>query len=101
VKQANILKDLEFKRNEKKIIAICKYKKCKYVVFWKKLVDESIYLLMSLYPKHSCTRRYKNHMINSAWIAEWCMESFRNQPNLPIDVLMKEVKAKWNVDAQP
>ncbi|XP_059446413.1 uncharacterized protein LOC132177958 [Corylus avellana] len=27
------------------------------------------------------------------------MDSFRNQPNLPIDVLKKQVKAKWNVDA--
>jgi hypothetical protein len=57
-------------------------------------VDESTFLLVSLYPKHSYFRRYKNHMINSAWMAEWCMESFRNQPNLPIDILMKEVKAK-------
>jgi hypothetical protein len=104
VKQANSLKgkDLEFKRNErKKIIAVCKDKRCKCRVYGKKLMDESTFLLVSLYPKHSCTRRYKNHMINSAWIAEWCMESFRNQPNLPIDVLMKEVKAKWNVDAHP
>jgi hypothetical protein len=29
------------------------------------------------------------------------MESFRNQPNLPIDVLQKEVKTKLNVDACP
>jgi hypothetical protein len=81
MKHANILKgkDLEFKRNEtKKIIAVCKDKRCKYRVYGKKLMDESTFLLVSLYPKHSCTRRYKNHMINSAWIAEWCMESFRN-----------------------
>jgi hypothetical protein len=81
MKHANILKgkDLEFKRNEtKKIIAVCKDKRCKYRVYGKKLVDESTFLLVSLYPKHSCTRRYKNHMINSAWIVEWCMESFRN-----------------------
>jgi hypothetical protein len=38
-------------------------------------------------------------MITSAWIVEWCMESFRIQPDLPIKVLKKEVKAKWNVDA--
>jgi hypothetical protein len=85
VKQANILKgeDLEFKRNEKKkkIIVVCKKKKkkrCKYRVYRNKLVDESTFLLVSLYPKHSYFKRYKNHMINSAWMAEWCMKSFRN-----------------------
>jgi hypothetical protein len=81
VKQANILKgkDLEFPRNEtKKFIARCKDKKCKYMVYGRKLEDESTFLLMSLYPKHTYSRRYKNHMINLAWITEWYIESFRN-----------------------
>lgn len=26
------------------------------------------------------------------------MDSFRDQPNMPIDVLKKKVKKKWNVD---
>ena len=74
VKQANILKgkDLEFPKNEtKKVIARCKDKKCKYKVYRRKLKDESTFLLVSLYPKHTCTGRYKNHMINLAWIAKW------------------------------
>jgi hypothetical protein len=102
VKQANILKgkDLDFPRNEaKKVIARCNDKKCKYSVYGRTLKNESTYLLVSLIPRHTCTRSYKNHMITSAWIAEWCMESFRIQPDLPIKVLRKEVKAKWNVDA--
>jgi hypothetical protein len=26
------------------------------------------------------------------------MDSFKEQPSMPIDVLQKKVKAKWNVD---
>jgi hypothetical protein len=77
VKQENIMKgeDLEFPRNEaKKVIAVCKDQKCKYMVYGKKLKDEFTFLLLSLYPRHSCTRRYKNHMINSAWIVKRCMD---------------------------
>ena len=80
VKQANILKvkDLKFPRNEtKKVIVRCKDKKCKYRVYRRKLKDESTFLLVLQYRRHTCTRRYKNHMINSTWIAEWYMESFR------------------------
>ena len=79
MKQANIMKgkDLEFLTNKtKKVIALYKDKKCKYTVYGKKLKDESTFLLVSLYPRHLCTRRYKNQMINSAWIAECC--TFRN-----------------------
>jgi hypothetical protein len=92
MKQANILKgkDLEFPRNEtKKAIARCKDKKCKYRVYGRKLKDESTFLLVSLFPRHTCTKRYKNHMINSPWIVEWCMDSFRIQPSLLIKVLKK------------
>jgi hypothetical protein len=81
VKHANILKgkDLEFPKNETgKVTARCKDKKCKYRVYGRKLKDESTFLLASLYPRHTCTRTYKNHMVTSAWIAEWCMKSFRN-----------------------
>jgi hypothetical protein len=62
---------------QKKVIARCKDKKCKYRVYGRKLKDESTFLLMSLFPRHTCTKRYNNHMINSTWIVEWCMESFR------------------------
>lgn len=101
VKQANIVKgkDLIFKKNERtRVVAVCKDINCNYRVYGRLLKDESSFILVSLRPRHSCTRRYKNHMINSTWIAEWCIDSFRNQPNMPIDVLQKEVKSRWNVD---
>jgi hypothetical protein len=56
------------------------------------------FLLVSLRPKHSCNRTYQNHMITSSWIADWCMESFREQPNMTTEVLQKKVKSKYNVD---
>lgn len=33
-------------------------------------------------PKHTCTRKYKNHVINSKWIADKCIEQFRSQLNI-------------------
>jgi hypothetical protein len=101
VRQYNIIrrKDLKFKKNEKKrIMIVCKDAKCKYRVYGRQLKDEMTFLLISLRPKHSYTRKYQNHMITSSWIADWCMESFRELPNMPIDVLQKKVKAKYNVD---
>ena len=68
VKQANILKgkDLDFPRNEtKKVIARCKDKKCKYRVYGRNLKNEFTFLLVSLIPRHTSTKSYKNHMITS------------------------------------
>jgi hypothetical protein len=101
VRQYNILrgKDLRFKKNElKRIVVVCKDSNCKYRVYGRQLKNEQTFLLVSIKPKHTCTRRYQNHMVTSTWIAEWCMDSFMEQPNMPIDVLRKKVKNKWNVD---
>jgi hypothetical protein len=101
VRQYNILrgKDLRFKKNElKRIVVVCKDSNCKYRVYGRQLKNEQTFLLVSIRPKHTCTRRYQNHMVTSTWIAEWCMDSFMEQPNMPIDVLRKKVKNKWNVD---
>jgi len=101
IKQANVLKgkDLAYQKNSrKKLIALYADKKCKYRVYGRQLKDEATFMLILIKPKHTCARRYKNHLITSNWIAEWCMDSFRDQPNMPIDVLKKKVKKKWNVD---
>jgi hypothetical protein len=101
VRQYNILrgKELRFKKNElKRIVVVCKDSNCKYRVYERQLKNAQTFLLVSIRPKHTCTRRYQNHMVTSTWIAEWCMDSFMEQPNMPIDVLRKKVKNKWNVD---
>jgi hypothetical protein len=101
VRQYNILrgKDLKFKKNERKmIVVVCKDERCRYWVYERQLKDEMTFLLVSLRPKHSCNSTYQNHLITSSWIADWYIESFREQPNMPIDVLHKKVKAKYNVD---
>jgi hypothetical protein len=101
IKQYNILrgKDLRFKKNEfKRIVVFCKDSNCRYRVYGRQLKNEQTFLLVSIRPKHTYTSWYQNHMVTSNWIAEWCMDSFREQPNMPIDVLCKKVKNKWNVD---
>ncbi|XP_059434845.1 uncharacterized protein LOC132167826 [Corylus avellana] len=101
VRQYNIIrgKDLKFKKNEKKrIVVVCKDTNCRYRVYGRQLENEMTFLLVSLRPKHSCSRKYHNHMVTSSWIADCCMDSFREQPNMPIDVLQKKVKSKYNVD---
>jgi hypothetical protein len=90
-------KDLHYQKI-KELIVVCSDKKCKYRVYGRQLKDESTFMLISLRPRHTCTRKYKNHLINSTWIAGWCMDCFRNQLNMPIEVLKKKVKTKWNVD---
>jgi hypothetical protein len=90
---------LTFKKNEmKRIVIVCKDSRCKYRVYGRQLKDELTFILVSMRPKHTCTRRYKNHLITSTWIADWCMDEFREQPNIPIEVLKQKVKSKWNVD---
>jgi hypothetical protein len=54
-------------------------------------------MLISIRLRHTCPKSYKNHLITSNWIAEGCMDYFRDQPNMPINVLNKKVKKKWNV----
>jgi hypothetical protein len=101
MRQYNIIrgKDMKFKKNEKKrIVIVCKDARCKYRVYGRQLKNEMTFLLIFLWPKHNCTRRYQNHMVTSSWITDWCMDSFREQPNMPIDVLEKKLKAKYNVD---
>jgi hypothetical protein len=103
IKQFNVLKgkDLAYQKNSrKKLIVVCADKKCNYRVYGRQLKDEATFMLISIKPKHTCARRYKNYLITSNWIAEWCIDSFRDQLNMPIDVLKKKVKKKWNVDIQ-
>jgi len=100
-KHANILKgkDLVYEKNSRsKVIAVCGDKNCKYKVYGRHLMGEATFMLISLRPKHTCARKYKNHLITSKWIAEWCLDSFRDQPNMPVEVLKKKVKKKWNVE---
>ncbi|XP_062152677.1 uncharacterized protein LOC133861000 [Alnus glutinosa] len=104
IKQANILKgkDLVYQKNSKsKVIAVCGEKNCKYRVYGRQLKGEATFMLISLRPKHTCAQKYKNHLITSKWIAEWCLDSFRDQPNMPVEVLKKKVKKKWNVEIHP
>jgi len=101
IKQASVLKgkDLTYEKNFRtKCIAMCADKNCKYRVYGRQLKDESTFMLISIRPRHTCPRRYTNHLITSNWVAEECMDCFRDQPNMPIDVLKKKVKKKWNVE---
>jgi hypothetical protein len=69
--QANSVKgkDMEFKKNERKwVMTVCKDIRSKYRVYGRQMKDELTFILISLRPKHTCTRRYKNHMITSTSI---------------------------------
>jgi len=95
-------KDLVYQKNSKsKVVAVCGEKNCKYRVYGRQLKGEATFMLISLRPKHTCARKYKNHLITSTWIAECCLVSFRDQPNMPVEVLKKKVKKKWNVEIHP
>jgi hypothetical protein len=87
-----------FQDSRTKCIAVCADKNCKYRVYGRQLKDESTLMLISIRSRHTCSRRYKNYLITSNWVAEGCMDYFRDQSNMPIDVLKKKVKKKWNVE---
>jgi hypothetical protein len=81
IKQASVLKgnDLTYQKNSRtKCIVVCADKNCKYKVYGRQLKDESTFILISIRPKHTCPRKYKNRLITSTWIAEWCMDDFRD-----------------------
>jgi hypothetical protein len=68
IKQASVLKgkDLTYEKNSRtKCIAVCADKNCKYKVYGRQLKDESTFMLISIRPRHTCPRRYKNHLITS------------------------------------
>jgi len=97
IKQASVLKgkDLTYQKNSRtKCITVCADKNCKYGVYGRQLKDESTFMLITIRPKHTCPKKYKNHLFTSNWIAEWCIDRFRDQQNMPIDVLKKKVKKK-------
>jgi hypothetical protein len=101
IKQASVLKvkDLTYQKNSKtKCIAVHVDKNCKYRVYGRQMKDESAFMLISIRHRHTCPRRYKNHLITLNLIAECCMDCFKDQTNMPIDVLKKNVKKKWNVE---
>ena len=47
---------------------------------------------------HTNTRAYKNSAMNSRWIAERYMETFRHDIQKSTFALQQEIKGKWNVN---
>jgi hypothetical protein len=69
VRQYNIIrgKDLKFKKNEnKRIMIVCKDLRCEYRVYGKQLKNVMTFLLISLRPQHTYTKKYQNHMLTSS-----------------------------------
>uniref|UniRef100_A0A2N9J415 Transposase MuDR plant domain-containing protein n=1 Tax=Fagus sylvatica TaxID=28930 RepID=A0A2N9J415_FAGSY len=94
-----IEKDLSFVKNDKdKVILMCKNKHCNYRVYGSQVRDEMTFQIKTYNLNHTCTRAYKNSAINSRWIAERYMETFRHDIQKPTIALQQEIKGKWNVD---
>lgn len=92
-------KDIRFKRNERrKCIVVCRDPNCHYRVYGRQMVDEQSFQVISMQPKHMCGRKYKNYIVNATWIADKLVDKFKVQPNMPLDVILDEVKDRWKVD---
>jgi hypothetical protein len=101
VKEYNVMrgKDIWFKKNEKcRCVAVCRDPACHYRVYARKMLDEESFQIRSLQHKHTCTRKYKNSIVNSKWMANKLFDKFKIQPDMPLPVILDEVKRKWNVD---
>ncbi|XP_062164908.1 uncharacterized protein LOC133871483 [Alnus glutinosa] len=62
------------------------------------MATEASFELRSLRPKHTCSRVYKNSIVNSRWISDKLYDKFKIQPDMPLRVIQDEVKRKWNVE---
>jgi hypothetical protein len=92
-------KDVKFKINERrKCIVVCRDLNCHYRVYARHMVDEESFQIRFMQPKHVCDRKYKNSIVNANWIADKLIEKFKVQPNMPLDVILDEVKDRWKVD---
>jgi len=92
-------KDIRFKRNERrKCIVVCRDPKYHYRVYGRQMVDEQSFQIISKQSKHVCGRKYKNSIVNATWIADKLIDKFKVQPNMPLDVILDEVKDRWKVD---
>ena len=67
-------------------------------MYGRKLVDEESFEIRSLNLKHPCAKVYKNSIVNYKWIADKLFPKFKIQPDMPLAVILDEVKEKWNVD---
>jgi len=45
-----------------------------------------------------CGRKYKNSIVNATWIADKLIDKFKVQPNMPLEVILDDVKDRWKVD---
>jgi hypothetical protein len=101
VKQYNVRrgKDINFVKNERvKCVAVCRDPSCEYRVYGRQMATEASFELRSLRPKHTCSRVYKNSIVNSRWISDKLYDKFKIQPDMPLRVIQDEVKRKWNVE---
>jgi hypothetical protein len=101
VKQYNVRKgkDIKFAKNERaKCVAICRDPSCQYRVYGRQMATEASFELRSIRPKHTCSKVYKNSIVNSRWISDKLYDKFKIQPDMPLQVIQDEVKRKWNVE---
>ena len=82
------------------MIRICRSKSegCSWRVYGSLVTGEKTFMVKSLNPTHSCTRKYKSSIVTSRWIVDRMVHKFRTQPNYPLKALREDVKEKWNVD---
>ena len=62
------------------------------------VTGEKTFMVKSLNPTHSCTKKYKSSIVISGWIVDRMVQKFRIQPNYPLKALREDVKEKWNMD---
>jgi hypothetical protein len=71
---------------------------CRYRVYGRKCDDQEAFEIRSIQAKHICTRQHRISAVKSPWIARKLIDKFRAQPNMPLKVILGEVKEKLGVD---
>jgi hypothetical protein len=64
------------------------------------MVDKQSFQIRSMQPKHVCGKKYKNSIVNATWITDKLIEKFKVLPNMPLDVILDEVKERWKSEGR-
>ena len=84
-------KEIKFKKNESiRVRAVCK-DGCPWVLFASKMHDSSNMQIKTLNDEHRCNRQFKNIHVNSRWLSEQYLHTFRSNPKIPMKCFRETV----------
>ncbi|KAM7510789.1 hypothetical protein LguiB_009664 [Lonicera macranthoides] len=84
-------KEIKFKKNESsRIRAVCR-DGCPWLLFASKMSESRNMQIKTLNEEHKCNRQFRNTHVNSRWLSEQYMDTFRANPKIPMKYFKETV----------